>query len=128
MKKPILLIFLLLFFASCHQEKGEIIVATPKQVYDAIYEETAPQLLDVRTEGEYLVSHLKNAQNICVTSDDFQKKAASLDKEKPVYVYCKGGGRSSKAAQILKDMGFTKVYDLQGGLKNWQLQGFDTVQ
>ncbi|MEZ4875092.1 MAG: rhodanese-like domain-containing protein [Flavobacteriaceae bacterium] len=128
MKKPVLLIFLFLFFASCHQEKGEIIIATPEQVYEAVYEEASPQLLDVRTEGEYLVSHLKNAQNICVTSDDFQEKAASLDKEKPVYVYCKGGGRSSKAAQILRDMGFTKVYDLQGGLKNWQLQGYETVQ
>lgn len=113
---------------ACHQKKeGEIIMVTPEQVANAVTNEKNIQLLDVRTTDEYTVKHLKNAQNICVTSDDFKEKVAQLDKDKPVYVYCKKGGRSAQSALILKEMGFTKVYDLQGGLDGWEEHGFETV-
>ncbi|MEL6812746.1 MAG: rhodanese-like domain-containing protein [Bacteroidota bacterium] len=117
-----------LLFQSCNDAKqGEIEMVSPVQVYEAVYGEDSLQLVDVRTAEEYEVSHLKNAQNICVTSADFKEKVATLDKEKPVYVYCKKGGRSAQAATILKEMGFTKVYDLQGGLTNWQQNGLETI-
>ena len=43
-----------------------------------------------------------------------------LDKKKPVILYCKGGTRSAKCAKKLKDAGFEKIYDLDGGLSRWQ--------
>ena len=130
MKKIVLLSSIVVFtlLASCNNgSNGEIQMVSPVQVYEAVYGEDSLQLLDVRTHEEYEVSHLKNAQNICVTSDNFREKVAVLDKQKPVYVYCKKGGRSAQAAQILKDMGFTKVYDLQGGLTSWQDSGLETI-
>lgn len=127
MKKLLLLLMLSFVMFSCQETKeGEIEMITPEQVYDAVYGTDSLQLVDVRTTEEYSVSHLKNAQNICVTNDDFQEKVANLDKSKPVYVYCQKGGRSARAAKILKDMGFTKVYDLQGGIENWELQELPT--
>lgn len=105
-------------------------MVSPEQVYEAVYggeKSEDIQLVDVRTEAEYSVSHLKDAQNICVSSKDFREKVVDLDKNKPVYVYCKGGGESAQAAQILKEMGFTKVYDLQGGIDNWEESGMETV-
>mgnify|MGYP003115267238 CR=1 FL=1 len=84
------------------------------------------QLVDVRTPEEYGVSHLKDAQNICVTEDDFKEKVAGLDKDKPVYVYCKKGGRSARASKILQEMGFKEVYDLQGGITAWEEEGLQT--
>ena len=72
------------------------------------------------------MSHLKDAQNICVTTDDFKEKVKELDKNKPVYLYCKKGGRSAKAAEILADLGFKEIYDLQGGITNWEESGFET--
>ena len=126
------LLFILLFTLtnlSCQQkQEGKITVISPKEVYNALANKTELQVVDVRTSQEFKVSHLKNAQNICVTSDDFEEKVASLDKEKPVYVYCKKGGRSAQAATLLKEMGLTQVYDLQGGLENWENQGYQTVQ
>ena len=89
-------------------------------------EDTSIQLLDVRTGEEYLTGHLKNSHNICVTDDDFVEKAASLDRDKPVYVYCKKGGRSARAAEILKEMGFKKIYDPEGGIVLWEESGQDT--
>ncbi len=130
MKKLLLILALGLFtiLQSCQDNKtSEIQMVSPVQVYEAVYGESALQLVDVRTTEEYAVSHLKNAQNICVTSTDFKEKVASLDKEKPVYVYCKKGGRSAKAAVILKEMGFTKVYDLQGGVTSWKDEGLEMV-
>ncbi len=77
------------------------------------------QLIDVRTSGEYGGGHLPKAQNMDVRSADFQQKIQSLDKTKPLFVYCLSGGRSAAASEILRKNGFTQVYDLQGGYLKW---------
>jgi len=115
-------------FSACKDEKKEDIeMVSPVQVYEAVYGADSLQLIDVRTAEEYSVSHLKNAQNICVTDNDFRDKVAGLDKNKPVYVYCKSGNRSGKAAKILMEMGFEKVYDLQGGITSWEANDLETI-
>jgi rhodanese-related sulfurtransferase len=117
---------ILLSFQSCKDyskdvvAKGQIELITPQQVYDAVYSEDSVQLIDVRTPDEFKVSHLKGAQNICVTSEDFKEKVKTLDKNKPVYVYCRKGGRSAEAAEQLKELGFTKIYDMDGGILLWE--------
>jgi rhodanese-related sulfurtransferase len=129
MKKLLLIISIGVFFfgTSCNNAQSkEIKVITPQEVYEAVYDHDAQQLVDVRTPEEFDESHLKNAQNICVTEDGFKEKAAKLDKKKPVYVYCRSGKRSAKAAQILKEMGFTEIYDMDGGILNWKAKGMDT--
>jgi len=105
---------------------GVIELISPQQVYDAVYGEDSVQLVDVRTPEEYRVSHLKGSQNICVTSDDFEEKVKTLDKNKPVYVYCKVGGRSASAAKKLHKMGFTKIYDMDGGILLWEEKKLET--
>ena len=42
-----------------------------------------------------------------------------LDKEKPIAVYCKSGGRSGGASKLLLELGFKEIYDLEGGILNW---------
>ncbi|NND78860.1 MAG: rhodanese-like domain-containing protein, partial [Maribacter sp.] len=49
----------------------------------------------------------------------FKQAFEKLDKSKPVYLYCRSGSRSKKAAQKVLDMGFVKVYDLKGGYMRW---------
>ena len=63
------------------------------------------QLVDVRTTGEYGGGHLPKAQNIDYRSADFTQKIQSLDKTKPVFVYCLAGGRSAEAVNIFKQNG-----------------------
>ncbi|TKD66984.1 rhodanese-like domain-containing protein [Flavobacterium sp. ASW18X] len=77
------------------------------------------QLIDVRTPQEYGAGHIDDAKNINVGSADFVQQIQGLDKEQPVYLYCKMGGRSNKAAQVLKKQGFTKIYDYTGGYNDW---------
>ncbi|WP_438961616.1 rhodanese-like domain-containing protein [Nonlabens sp.] len=78
------------------------------------------QLVDVRTPNEYASGHIKNAINIDFFNQTaFVKAFEKLDKEKPVYIYCKSGNRSNKAAQKLDSLGFKNIYDLRGGYMNW---------
>jgi|SRR5690606_15742508 len=79
------------------------------------------QLVDVRTPGEYKGGHIKKAINIDFFNKvNFDVSFEKLDKEKPVYLYCRSGSRSQKAAKRLIGMGFTQVYDLKGGYMNWR--------
>ncbi|MEA5461398.1 thioredoxin domain-containing protein [Arcicella sp. LKC2W] len=77
------------------------------------------QLVDVRTTGEYGGGHLPKSQNIDYRSTDFTQKIQTLDKTKPVFVYCLSGGRSSEAANIMKQNGFSQVYEMGGGYLKW---------
>ncbi|RLD40945.1 MAG: rhodanese-like domain-containing protein [Bacteroidetes bacterium] len=122
----IILIILSFTFQACKDASAntgttdEIELISPQQVYDAVHSNETIQLVDVRTKEEFIESHLTGAQNICVTDEDFNEKIKNLDKNKPVYVYCKVGGRSADAAKKLKKMGFTKIYDMDGGILLWE--------
>ncbi len=78
------------------------------------------QLVDVRTAEEHNAEHIVNSQNIDFTSPTFDEDIKKLDKAKPVILYCKGGNRSAKCAKKLKDAGFEKIYDLEGGISKWK--------
>lgn len=131
MKKILLFLSLViaLGFNSCkdNSENKQITVISPEEVYEAVTNSDR-QLIDVRTTEEFAEGHVANSKNICVTEDDFKEKASKLNKNEPVYVYCKSGKRSAKAAQILKEMGFTEIYDMDGGILNWEKQGLQQVQ
>jgi len=78
------------------------------------------QLVDVRTAREYKSGRIANAINIDLfRPGHFRMKIHQLDKQKPVYLYCRSGQRSQKAAQKLLQWGFTEVYDLKGGILSW---------
>lgn len=94
---------------------GDKLAATPQA-----------QVLDVRTPEEYSEGHLKNAKNIDIQNAQFTRNIQALDKNKPVFVYCLAGGRSSKAMDVLVKQGFTQVYNLEGGYMKWSLNGQPT--
>ncbi len=77
------------------------------------------QLIDVRSAEEYNEGHLGNAKNIDINSDDFTTQLGSLDKTKPVLVYCLSGGRSGRAAGQMEELGFVEIYNMDGGIKKW---------
>lgn len=79
------------------------------------------QILDVRTPGEFFGGHIKNAlQADWNDKTEFERRIAFVDKTKPVYVYCLAGGRSAAAADKLRAMGYTDVYELKGGTNAWR--------
>jgi rhodanese-related sulfurtransferase len=77
-------------------------------------------LIDVRTQVEYKSGHIKKSINVdFFQQGKFKSTIESLDKSKDVYVYCRSGQRSRKAAKMIADMGFSNVFDLQGGYLAW---------
>jgi rhodanese-related sulfurtransferase len=79
------------------------------------------QLLDVRTAEEFQSGHLQNAlQANWNNPTEFQERVAALDKTKPVYIYCLSGGRSNAAMNWLGEHGFSKVYNMKGGVNAWK--------
>lgn len=125
MKQIFPFLIALLLFSCAEKKEPQVYKISADQMLEAIENESI-QLVDVRTEEEYRSGRIKNAQNICITGDDFIAKAEKLDKNKPVYLYCKVGGRSAKAAEVLKEMGFKIIYDMTGGMEEWSEKGFET--
>ena len=72
-------------------------------------------LVDVRTPEEFGDGHLENAQNINWFDTNFADSFKAVDKDKTIYLYCKMGGRSAKAQEKLKSLGFENVVNLEGG-------------
>lgn len=77
------------------------------------------QVLDVRTPDEFAKGHIEAAKNVDWNNANFESNIASLDKNKPVYIYCLGGGRSKKAALKMTELGFKNIVELEGGYMNW---------
>ncbi|MFH4965106.1 rhodanese-like domain-containing protein [Gaetbulibacter sp. M235] len=83
------------------------------------------QLVDVRTPEEYHSGFIANAENMDYFSPSFDEEIKKLDKEKPVVLYCKSGNRSYKSSVKLLELGFHKIYNLDGGIIKWQQEGLD---
>jgi rhodanese-related sulfurtransferase len=103
--------------SALNSDKFEVL---DKNAFKAAIRQKKVQLVDVRTPREYKGGHIGKAINIDLFQGGIFKQAIEkLDKSKPVYLYCRSGSRSKKAAQKILDMGFEKVYDLKGGYMHW---------
>jgi len=89
-----------------------------------LLEDNPGVLLDLRTPEEISKGFLKNASFINFYDENFLEKASWIKKNQPIYVYCHAGGRSSKAAEMLIELGFREVYNLVGGYSKWLEDGY----
>lgn len=112
------LVFFLIF--ACAPKQSETLLSP--QDFDAQYKATENAiLLDVRTPEEIATGKIANAKNI-VWDDSFVDKLSDLE-HKPIFIYCGSGIRSAKAAAVLKEKGYTDIYELDGGMKAWKNAG-----
>lgn len=120
MNKIITTLFTIILLISCNGQNSKNTNLTAVDFHEKIKELKSPQLIDVRTPEEFEGGHLENAINIDWNNQNFLRLTASLDKTKPIMVYCLSGGRSSAAATSLRQDGFQQVYELDGGLMQWR--------
>lgn len=90
------------------------------EFYQLINNTPQAQIIDVRTPDEFNGGHLEHALNFDWNGSHFDEQLKSMDKNKPVFVYCLSGGRSSSAAKHMRDNGFQKVYEMNGGMMKWR--------
>ena len=80
-------------------------------------------VLDIRTPKEFKAGHIKGAKNLDFFEDDFEASLKKLEPDKTYLVHCASGGRSSKALELFKQLGFKSVIHLDGGFKDWEKSG-----
>lgn len=80
--------------------------------------------LDVREDHEYATDHARGARHVGKGIIERDIEALIPDKEAEIILYCGGGFRSVLAADALREMGYTKVCSMAGGIKAWREAGY----
>lgn len=102
------------------QQSANDRILEPEEYIKALEADNEACLIDVRRADEYAAGHLPGAMLLDVTdSAGFSQGMEKLDKEKNIYIYCRSGRRSRKAAQKLTEKGFN-VTDMKGGYNAWE--------
>ncbi|RTL51071.1 MAG: hypothetical protein EKK39_09130 [Sphingobacteriales bacterium] len=105
---------------SCQAQKNSNEALSPDTFQQQIQQPNV-QILDVRTAEEFAGGHIEHAlQADWLLPDQFQERVKSIDKDKPVYVYCLSGVRSAAAADWLRAHQYKTVYHLAGGIQAWK--------
>ncbi len=78
----------------------------------------------MRNSAEHANSHAKNTINLPLPT--LSREIDRLDPEKPTYVLCQGGYRSSLGTSIMENAGFKRIYNVTGGTKAWMDAGLET--
>ena len=119
MKNIVLTCLLFITFTCFSQDKENITILNYKKFKENVVGKKV-QLIDLRTDEEYKAGFIDKAiQMNFLEIKLFEKQVKLLDKNKPVYIYCHSGGRSSRAAKFLMEKGFKKIYDFSEGYKSW---------
>jgi len=128
MKRITIILLLIVASLSCYAQQKTTTITGTKKSPEALIKEVKKgkaYLVDVRTPEEYNAGHLKYSQNIDYKAADFKTSISKLDKSKTVYLYCRSGNRSGKAADTLKVLGYQSYYNI-GGFEALKTEGLPT--
>lgn len=92
------------------------------EFYNTIQNTKFKTILDVRSADEYAQGAIKGAINLNVYDDNFDLEIKKLDTSKTIFVYCLTGAKSNIAAEKLIHVGFKKVYELKGGILEYNAE------
>ena len=126
--KNILFLLSTVILFSCGKTNSQITEDINAEKFHQLIEKGDGIIIDVRTSQEFNSGHIIDATNIDFYSEDFSDKLQIVRKDVPIYVYCRSGGRSSSAANKMEKLGFTKVYNMIGGIGSWQSEGYSTIE
>ena len=126
--KRILYVLSIAFFVSCGNTNSQVIEDVNAEKFHQLIEKGDGIIIDVRTTQEFSSGHIIDATNIDYYSKDFVDKLNLVRKDVPIYVYCRSGGRSSSAANKMEKLGFTKVYNMLGGIGSWKSVEYEIVK
>ncbi|MEW6052061.1 MAG: rhodanese-like domain-containing protein [Candidatus Zixiibacteriota bacterium] len=118
------------FLSGCSMssDKSSVPHVTVEQLHQKANSDHEIYLLDVRTEPEFLTERLQFADERI----PFDSLGASLDllpadKNAEIYTFCRSGRRSAIAAGYLRSVGYTRVFNVEGGINAWKAAGYETV-
>jgi molybdopterin/thiamine biosynthesis adenylyltransferase/rhodanese-related sulfurtransferase len=102
------------------RDEGAIPAISPQELKQKMDADEPFQLIDVREPFEYEIARIDGAKLIPL--GEIAERSDELEREQPIVVHCHSGQRSAQAVQLLQQRGFTKVYNLDGGIDAWSDQ------
>jgi len=85
-------------------------------------------IIDVRTPEEVADGYIENAINLDFYSATFRSELDRLDKNQTYLIYCRSGRRSGNALTIMVELNFREVYNMSGGIIDWEAEGLPTIK
>ncbi len=116
---------------SADNSKSQYITIDPKVAYDIIKKNKGNKnfiIIDVRQPNEYNQGHIQNAILINYYSKNFKEQIAKLDRDKIYVIYCRSGSRSGRTLKLMKQLNFKTVYNIYGGIMNWERENLPIVK
>lgn len=113
----VLSVLVLVILLANNTPKFEYQLVNTSQINSILTQESLV-VLDVRTPTEFTTGHIKGAINLDYYQPSFKNELAKLDKTKKYLVYCRSGNRSQSTVQIMKQLGFKYIYEVNGGVVN----------
>ena len=110
------------FFVQSQKSYGDV---TIEQAKELIAQNTNLKIVDVRLNTEFNISHIPGAINVCACDPD--NMVRQLDPNYEILLYCHNGIRSAGAMKYLNENGFSKVYNMLGGIVAWENAGYPIV-
>jgi phage shock protein E len=126
MKKVIAILASVLLLAGCSTSSTAMDLSVSE--FSSKVTEAGIITLDVRTPSEFNEGHIEGASLIDFQSGNFENEIASLDKNQTYAIYCRSGNRSGEAVKVMTEAGFTKIYNLDGGVIDWASAGLPLVK
>ncbi len=132
MKIVYVFLFLIILMSSCSIQKlikNDVYRELAPIEYNAYVVDTSNVIIDVRTSKEYDKTHIERAINLSYFGGKFKKKVKELkiDTTKTIMIYCQTQHRSLFVSNKLYKMGYSKIIDLDKGMKQWQKQNMPVV-
>jgi rhodanese-related sulfurtransferase len=120
MKTITMLALVLMSIISCTTAAQSGFKNAPIAELTKIKTEKKAIVIDVRTPAEWQQGVIEGTSLfIDYNNPSFKQQLAKLDKSKTYVVYCRSGGRSAGASQVMVDNGFKNVINMQGGIMSW---------
>ena len=116
MKQLFIVLMTAAAFAACNAQSNGVKNLTQLDLDTKLQDESVV-LIDVRTSAEVASGYIPEAEYfIDINEANFERKIADLDTTRTYIIYCRSGGRSEKASSYMVKNGFSKVYNLEGGI------------
>lgn len=108
------------------EAKAETEQTDVETVHEALESGEGVTVLDVREPEEWEQAHIPGARHLPRGLLEYQAAEQLPDREARIVVHCASGGRSALATRSLKEMGYTNVANMDGGINAWRERGYET--
>ncbi|MBI5158207.1 MAG: rhodanese-like domain-containing protein [Acidimicrobiia bacterium] len=120
---PVAMILVAMGMVACSSPTAVIVSIEAAAAADLLGEDPDAVVLDIRTPQEYAESRIAGSMNIDFYADDFSTRLDALDRDVTYVIYCRSGNRTTAALDVFRDLGFTSVYAVEGGIQAWEATG-----